>query len=94
MPNPFSILNPNSPMNAYRGNAGNMQTLYRAITASKDPMRAFQQIATQHPQMQPILQALQGGADPQQLFVSLCRQRGLDPQEFMRQITGNNGFRP
>ena len=55
-------------------------------------MQAFHQIASQNPQMQPILQALQGGANPQQLFASLCQQRGINPQEFMRQITGNSGF--
>ena len=92
MANPFAMLNPNNPMSAYRGNMGNIQRLYQAIMGGGNPMQAFQRIASQNPQMQPILQALQGGANPQQLFASLCQQRGINPQEFMRQITGNNGF--
>lgn len=92
MPNPFSVLNRNSPMGAFQGSMGNMQTFYRALMGAKNPMQAFQRIASQNPQMQPILQALQGGANPQQVFASLCQQRGINPQEFMRQITGNNGF--
>ncbi len=91
MPNPFNVLNPNNPMRAYQGNMGNIQTLYKSIMGSRDPMSAFRQIASQHPQMQPILQALQGGANPQQLFASLCQQKGINPQEFLRQITGSNG---
>lgn len=92
MANPFNVLNPSNPMSAYQGSIGNIQSIYRAIMGSRNPMQAFQQIASQNPQMQPILQALNGGANPQQLFASLCQQRGINPQEFMRQITGNNGF--
>ncbi len=91
MPNPFNVLNPSNPMNAYRGSMGNIRNMYQAIMGSRNPMQAFQNIASQNPAMQPILQALQGGANPQQLFCSLCQQRGINPQEFMRQITGNNG---
>ena len=79
-------------MGAFQGSMGNIQSLYRALMGAKDPMQAFQRIASQNPYMQPILQALQGGANPQQLFASLCQQRGINPQEFMRQITNNNGF--
>ncbi len=92
MANPFSILNKQSPMGAFQGSIGNIQSLYRAVMGAKNPMQAFQRIASQNPYMQPILQALQGGANPQQLFASLCQQRGINPQEFMRQITNNNGF--
>lgn len=92
MANPFSVLNRSNPMNAYRGSMGNIQSLYQAIMGAGNPMQAFQSIASRNPQMMPILQALKGGANPQQVFASLCQQRGINPQEFMRQITGNNGF--
>ena len=79
-------------MGAYSANMGNIQTMYQAIAGSRNPMQAFQRIASQNPNMRPIMQALQGGANPQQLFNSLCQQRGVNPQEFLRQITGSNGF--
>lgn len=91
MANPFSILNPSNPMNAYQGNMGNLQAMYQAIMGGGNPMQAFQRIAIQNPNMRPILQAINGGANPQQLFNSLCQQRGINPQEFIRSITGNNG---
>ena len=91
MPNPFNILNPSNPMRDYIGNMGNIQSLYQAIMGSRNPMQAFQQLAMRNPQLQPIAQAISGGANPQQVFNSLCQQRGVNPQEFMRMITGNNG---
>ena len=91
MPNPFSALNPANPINAYRGNMGQIQSLYQTMMGANNPMQAFQQLAMRNPNMQPIMQALNGGANPQQVFNSLCQQRGIDPQEFLRMITGNNG---
>lgn len=87
--NPFADLNPNNPLRGYDFNAlrGMLQSM-----RGGNPMQALSQMAMGNPQLQPIMQALQGGANPQQLFVSLCRKRGINPQEFMRQLTGNNGF--
>lgn len=87
MANPFNALNPSNPMRAYDTNG--LQSAYKALTGSKNPMQAFQRMAAQNPRLAPVMQALRGGADPQSLFVSLCRQRGIDPNEFIRGITGN-----
>ena len=84
MANPFNIMNP------MFNNMGNIQNAYRAIMNSKNPMMLFNQFAMQNPQMQPIVQALNNGANPQQLFNNLCQQRGINPQQFIKQITGNN----
>lgn len=92
MPNPFNILNPYNPMRAYQENMPGIQQMYQAIMGSSNPMQAFANLASRNPQMQPILQSLQGGADPRAIFSSLCQQRGINPQEFMRQITGNSAF--
>lgn len=86
MPNPFNILNPNNPMRGYDFSA--IQSLYKSMG---DPMQMLSQMASRNPQMQPIMQALRSGANPQQVFQSLCQQRGINPQEFLRNITGNNG---
>lgn len=89
MPNPFSAVN---PINRYSPNMGNLRSMYQAVMNSSNPMQAFSQIASKNPNLQPIMQALRGGANPQQLFNSLCQQRGINPQEFLRQLTGNNGI--
>lgn len=92
MPNPFNALNPGNPMNANK--MGNLRNMYQSLVNSRNPMALFQQMAYRNPSLQPIAQALGNGANPQQIFNNLCSQRGIDPQEFLRQITGNNGFKP
>ena len=82
MSNPFNAIN---PMNR---NMGNIQNDYQMLMNAKNPMQVFNQLAMNNPQMQPIIQALQMGQNPQQLFNNLCRQRGIDPQQFLNQIKG------
>ena len=78
-------------MGRYSANMGNIQAAYRALSNSRNPMQAFMQMAAQNPNLQPIANALRNGADPQSLFRSLCQQRGIDPNEFMRALNGQNG---
>ena len=74
MSNPFNTMNP-------------IQNAYQVLTTAKNPMQAFYQIAQQNPNLQPIVNLLNNGANPQQLFVSMCQQRGINPNEFIRNIT-------
>lgn len=86
MSNPFNAINPANPYNA---NAmSGMRGAYQLLTQSRNPMQTFQQLAQQNPALQPILTMLNQGANPQQLFMSLCQQRGINPQEFLKNITG------
>lgn len=75
--NPFSSLNPvNQP-------SADFKQLYQAFTSSQNPMQMFMSMAAQNPQMQPIIQALQRGTSPQQIFNNICQQRGIDPNMFL-----------
>ena len=90
MPNPFASLNPANPMNQF--NMPQLRNAYQMLMGGGNPMQAFSQMAMGNPRLQPIMRALQNGANPQQLFNSMCQERGINPQEFLRNITGNNGF--
>ena len=79
MSNPFNALNPAM---------SNIRNAYQMLTNAQNPMQVFQQIAGNNPQLQPILNALRGGMNPQQLFMNMCQQRGINPQEFLKNITG------
>lgn len=83
MGNPFNALNPNNPMRGYDFNQ--LRNMYKNMG---NPMQMLSQMAMQNPRMQPIMQALQSGANPKQLFNSLCQQRGINPMEFIKNITG------
>ena len=76
MPNP--LLQPNY---------NQMKELYNAMK-SGNPMQMFQQMASRNPNMKPILNMLNSGANPQQVFYQICKQRGINPDEFIKNITG------
>ena len=85
MSNPFNTINPSNPMNA--NNMAGIKNMYQALTQSGNPLQLFQNLAQQNPQLQPIVQMLKNGANPQQIFINMCRQRGIDPQQFLNAIT-------
>lgn len=87
MSNPLARFNPNNPMRGY--DFGALRNMYQSMRGG-NPMQMIQQMAASNPQMRPIVQALNQGANPQQIFASMCQQRGINPQEFMRQLTGQN----
>lgn len=78
MPNPFNI----------QANPTNyIKDIYKAVMQSNNPMQTFMSIAGNNPNMQPIIAALKNGGNPEQLFKSICQQRGINPQEFLNSIT-------
>lgn len=79
--NPFNVINPNNPMNANR--IGQMKSMYQAFQNAKNPMALFQQMAMRNPQMQPVLNMLKQGQNPNQIFENICKQKGINPQELM-----------
>ena len=86
MANPFNILNPTNPMNA--NNMASIRNAYQMLTQTNNPMQVFQQMAMRNPQLQPVMSMLNQGMQPQQVFNTLCQQRGINPNEFLKSITG------
>lgn len=84
MPNPFYNQNNNS--SSTQEPSQNMKDLYKMLTQSKNPMQIFTNIANNNPQMKPILNLLQNGYSPQQVFNMVCESRGINPQDFMSKL--------
>ena len=87
MSNPFNTLNPANPYNS--NNMAGIRNIYQTMMNSRNPMQMFQQMARNNPNLQPIVNMLNGGANPQQIFNSLCQQRGINPQEFLKQLNSS-----
>ncbi len=83
--NPFSVMNPNSPSMG----VNQMKNMYQMIMGSRNPMMAFQQLASNNPQLQPVLQMLQRGANPEQIFRQMCQQRNINADDMINQIKSN-----
>lgn len=79
MPNPFNTNNTNPNFQ--------LKNMYQMLMNSNNPMQLFQNMAAQNPKLQPIANMLKNNS-PQEVFNSLCRQRGIDPQQFLKSITG------
>ena len=86
MANPFNTLNPANPMNT--NNMLNIRNAYQMLTQSRNPMQVLQQLARQNPTLQPAINMLRQGITPQQVFNTMCQQKGINPQEFLKNITG------
>ena len=86
MPNPFNVMNPNNPMNF--NNMNSYKNIYRMLTSKGNPMQILNQMANSNPNMRPILDLMNKGATPEDIFKDMCRQRGINPDEFIKNMTG------
>ena len=90
MANPFfsGNINPAPAQNINNANINMFRNVYQAMKNSNNPYQTFLNLAQNNPQMQPIVNALKNGANPQQVFNEMCKQRGINPDEFIKNITG------
>lgn len=86
MPNPFNRTV--NPIQNY--NMAEIRNMYQTIMNSKNPMQMFENLASRNPNLAPIVNALRSGANPQSLFEALCRERGINPNEFLKSIQGKS----
>lgn len=70
-----------------QSNTNQLKELYKMMQ-NGNPMQVFQQMAMRNPNMQPILNMLNNGANPKDLFYQMCKQKGVNPDDFLKNITG------
>ena len=96
MSSPFSAFGNQQrpPMNiAPRGfDMGQAQKFYQAMANSKNPMQAIDQLLSSNPRLAPIKNLMKQGRTPESIFRAVAAQRGIDPDDFVRQLQqGNSG---
>lgn len=87
MANPFYTGNNNPNIIKTTSNNNNLKDIYNILMKSKNPYDVFNNIVKNNPNMQPIVNLLEQGYSPQQVFTSLCKQRGINPQEFLSNLS-------
>ena len=85
MPNPFYTGDTVKPTT--NQSFGNINDIYKLLSNSKNPMQVFENIAKNNPNMAPVLNLMQNGYSPEQIFRTMCQQRGIDPQQFIRNLS-------
>lgn len=90
--NPFNILMNNqqtSSNNALNGaKMSEIQELYKMFTSSKNPYAVFQKMALKNPNMSQVMNLLNNGFNPRDVFYKLCQSKGVNPNEFIEMIKG------
>lgn len=70
-----------------QANYNRLKEIYNAMPKG-NPMQILNNIASQNPNMKPIIQMINNGTDPKVLFYQMCKQRGINPDDFIKNITG------
>ena len=67
-------------------NMSSFRDIYSLYKSGGNPMALLNNMAKTNPQLSNVMKAIQQGANPQQLFYSLCQQRGIDPNTILSQF--------
>lgn len=63
----------------------NFKNLFNMMKAAQNPMMMLQNMAQSNPQIASVLQMCQGH-DPKEVFYSMCKERGIDPDSVLSQF--------
>lgn len=66
-------------------NIQQVKNMMRQMQSMKNPNIAINQIIQQNPQMNQVMQMCQG-QNPKQVFYSMCKQQGVDPEQFINML--------
>ena len=83
MANPFYT---ETKTESYINNSSEIRNAYNVFKTSQNPMQTFMRMAQKNPSLQPIMQMLNRGVNPQKIFLDMCKERGINPQEFLNQF--------
>ena len=88
MPNPLFSGYQNPMPGSMPGNPQGSQNIYhlknimQMMRTARNPESVLEQIAQKNPAIQQVMQMCKG-KDPQQVFCEVCKQKGIDPNEFI-----------
>jgi hypothetical protein len=56
-----------------------------------NPYQALLELSKNNPNMKPIFEQLQKGTSPESLFREMCKQRNINPDEFIKDLQTKYG---
>ena len=61
--------------------------MFKMLKSAQNPQAMLQSMVQQNPQMQSVMQLVnQNGGDAKTAFYNLAKQRGVDPEEVLKQL--------
>lgn len=92
MSSPFSAYGRPMPSAPRYGGGGmdmsQLRNMYRSISGSANPMQALQQMMGNNPMFAQINNLFRQGQTPEGIFRAMAKQRGIDPDQFIRELRG------
>ena len=84
MPNPImGLLGRTNPV------MQGLSQMFGMVKASQNPMAALQQIAQSDSRIQQVMNVVQqNGGDAKSTFYKMAQQRGIDPNDIIKQLQG------
>ena len=70
--------------NPFGNNFGNMNN--KTVNNTLNPMQLLNIYASKNPQMKPIIDKLSSGENPKTIFESLCKEKGINPNDFISNL--------
>ena len=71
-------------------NSQSLMQAYQIFKSKGNPLNVFRQMALKNPQWQPILKTIESGGNPELIARQMMAQRGINADEFIRQMTSFN----
>lgn len=65
----------------------NLKQAFNMFQNGGNPMQMLNNMAMQNPQFKPFVQMLNQGANPEMVFREMCKQKGIDPNQFIQMLT-------
>lgn len=53
------------------------------VKSARNPKDMVMNMASQNPQMKPIIDMVKSGGNPQQMFFNACKEKGIDPEQIL-----------
>ena len=69
-------------------NMGQVRQIYNMLKNSNNPNQLMDQLLARNPQMAQSINLIKKNGNYEQIFRSMCKERGIDADEFVKQITG------
>lgn len=85
--NPF-YMNNNLHINNNGIDMGRVKQIYNMLKNSNDPNQLLNQMASQNPQLAQTINLIKSNGNYEQIFRSMCNERGINADEFIKNLNG------
>ena len=74
-------------MNPLLQNTSQLKSIFNAVKCASNPQAYLNQIMSNNPQYKQVMDYVnQNGGNPQQAFMKMCEEKGVNPNDILNQL--------